>query len=217
MIEKDKLRKAIESGRINVLNINYNKTGAIVCNAKKVVLNDRKEKSGVKLLEVYKHNNKILGAMVNEYECALKSGNDIDIINGLALGTNFHGTEQILHNLKSNGYDNVLIRDARVVSRIKHTEFKDVRERLIEVLSSNIKLPKIHISKKGKTAYTVRWRYMLNEPLNNMVKLLIEFLFVQENLSATYLGDNKYSVNCLDDIADFEKLMNKVFVTRKVA
>lgn len=136
-IDKDAVKSAIQSGKVEVLNMTVTADGRLLGAAKPLSKKDDKPEIEYKLLEVYTHGDSIVGALVDESSAVDAGIIDSNDIAGLEHGYNFETANTVVDRMADNIYSNLEVSDGEVSSNITRVNFADVVDKMVKILRVN--------------------------------------------------------------------------------
>lgn len=136
-IDKDAVKDAIKSGKVEVTNMTVTSDGRILGAAKPSVKKTKKNEIEYRLIEVYTYGNKLVGALVDESEAVDACIIDNHDIKGLGHGLTFETAGVALDRMSNNIYSNISVSGNEVTSDITKVDFDEVVPNMLKILRAN--------------------------------------------------------------------------------
>lgn len=201
-IAKDAVKEAIRNGKVEVTNMTVTSDGRILGSAKPSIKKDSNKEIEYKIVEVYTHNDKIVGALVDESDAVKANIISNHDINGLGSGYTFETADIAIDRIANNIYSNIKLHDNEVKSSISRVEFSTVLKNMINLLVLNdVAIETIEITAKfSEDTQECRVYNPLNKEMNETIRrvaiLLITSSLYDSDFDVKAVNDESISVRC---------------------
>lgn len=226
-IDKDAVKDAIKSGKVEVTNMTVTSDGRILGAAKTSAKKDIKKEIEYKLIEVYTHGEKMIGALVDESEAVDAGIIDNHDINGLGHGFTFETADVAIDRISNNIYSNISVHGTEVMSDIRRVDFGEVAPTMLNMLKANeVTINESNINpcfNEESSEYTINnpAEMNTNDTIRRAIMLLITHSLYINGFIVNAVNDEMVSIHCdsdstADDRADtLTKLLDVILETFK--
>lgn len=215
-IKKEALKSAVMSGKIAVENMTLTSDGRLIGRAGKKKTNNRVvppvARPVVNVVEVYTNGRNIPGVLVSTSE-------KMDSIAGLNPGCTFDTGLDYIANVKNNWYNNVKLENGKVTGEFKKKSFKNIRNKLVELVVNNTVEPGIAVTKsedrlKNKTYVIEIDTHCAPTQISQAILILImDTLYSNSIIPLCIYDDIVIEVKCITGINDVRKALKNTFKT----
>lgn len=200
-IDKDAVKDAIKSGKVEVTNMTVTSDGRILGAAKPSVNKDMKKEIEYRLVEVYTYNDNIVGAMVDESEAVDAGIIDEHDITGLSHGYTFETADTVIDRMANNIYSNMNISDDNIEGNIKRVSIESVRDSMLNLLRANEIVVDygnveqcISINEQTQECLINNPVESSNETLCRVAMVLLTYTLYKHGYSIKYVNDTSVSI-----------------------
>lgn len=200
-IDKDAVKDAIKSGKVEVTNMTVTSDGRILGAAKPSVNKDMKKEIEYRLVEVYTYNDNIVGAMVDESEAVDAGIIDEHDITGLSHGYTFETADTVIDRMTNNIYSNMNISDDNIEGDIKRVSIESVRDSMLNLLRANeivvdsAKIDQcISINEQAQECLINNPVESSNETLCRVAMVLLTYTLYKHGYNIKYVNDTSVSI-----------------------
>lgn len=217
-IDKDAVKDAIKSGKVEVTNMTVTSDGRILGAAKPSLNKDMKKEIEYRLVEVYTYNDNIVGAMVDESEAVDAGIIDEHDIAGLSHGYTFETADTVIDRMANNIYSNMSISNGNIESDIKRVDIESAKDSMLNLLRANeivvdsAKIGQcISIDEQTQECLITNPVESSNETLCRVAMVMLTYTLYKHGYNVEYVNDTSVAI-CTDNSSKCIEL-NEIYNT----
>lgn len=221
-VTKEALKDAVKNNKCEVVNMTLTSDGRLIgkaAPAPKKRENTKANQDIIRLVEVYTNGKNISAAMIDYTRDSsfMKTASQLaEVQTGFSLDVG----HEVANNIKISGYyHNIVMKDGKVdfvASGIKKKSFKNIKNKLHNILEANWKKPDFVVAKEEeKYNYTITIANADDKLLDNDMLIQTVFALVTDamytaKIKVLYYNEDTIVVYCMTGIADVRKALKLV-------